>query len=76
MISELRGAALFSAHRGRAAKDVKSLADCLYRLAEFACDAGEAIAEIDLNPVKVMPEGRGVVVVDALIVPHSGSEGG
>jgi len=25
--------------------------------------------EIDLNPIKVLPQGQGCVVVDALIVP-------
>ncbi len=68
MIAETRGAALFGAVRGRPASDVKSLATCLYALADFAWHNAAAIAEIDLNPIKVLPEGRGCVVVDALIV--------
>jgi succinyl-CoA synthetase beta subunit len=68
MIAETRGAALLGAMRGRQASDVKSLATCLYALADFAWHHAAAIAEIDLNPIKVLPEGRGCIVVDALIV--------
>ncbi len=68
MIAETRGAALLGAMRGRRASDVKSLATCLYALADFAWHHAAAIAEIDLNPIKVLTEGRGCVVVDALIV--------
>jgi succinyl-CoA synthetase beta subunit len=68
MIAETRGAALFGAVRGRPASDVKSLAACLYALADFAWHHAASIAEIDLNPIKVLPENRGCVVVDALIV--------
>jgi acetyltransferase len=68
MIAETRGAALLGAVRGRPASDVKSLATCLYALADFAWHHAASIAEIDLNPIKVLPENRGCVVVDALIV--------
>jgi acetate---CoA ligase (ADP-forming) len=68
MIGETRGALLLGAARGREAADVKSLAGCLYALADFACDHADRIAEIDLNPIKVLLGQRGCVVVDALIV--------
>ena len=54
--------------RGKPAADVKALASCLYALADFAWHNADSIAEIDLNPIKALPEGRGCVVVDALIV--------
>jgi hypothetical protein len=71
MIAETRGAALLGAVRGSAAADVKSLAACLYALAGFACDHADSVAEIDLNPIKVLSGQRGCVVVDALIVTRS-----
>ena len=37
-------------------------------LSRFAADHAEQIAEIDLNPVIVHAQGRGLSVVDALIV--------
>jgi acyl-CoA synthetase (NDP forming) len=66
MIAETRGAALLGAMRGGKAADIKSLAACLYALADLAWHNADAIAEIDLNPIKVRPEG--CIVVDALIV--------
>ena len=68
MIAETRGAALLGAVRGGEAADVKSLAACLYALGDFASHNADHIEEIDLNPIKVLPQGRGVIVVDALIV--------
>ena len=67
MIAETRGAAFCSAFAAQAS-DVKSLATCLYALADFARHNAAAIAEIDLNPDQGSAEGRGCVVVDALIV--------
>ena len=68
MLSELRGAALLGAVRGRPAADVVSLADALERLGDFAWAHRDRIAEIDLNPIMVLPAGQGCVVADALIV--------
>jgi acyl-CoA synthetase (NDP forming) len=68
MIAETRGAALLEGIRGGEAADIESLAHCLYALGDFATHNAEHLAEIDLNPIKVLPKGRGCVVVDALIV--------
>jgi acyl-CoA synthetase (NDP forming) len=68
MIAETHGAALLGGLRGRAPADVKSLAACLYALADFAQHNADHLAEIDLNPIKVLVDGRGCAVVDALIV--------
>jgi hypothetical protein len=43
----------------------------MVRLSRFAAACGEKIAEIDLNPVMVLPKGQGVRIVDALIVPEN-----
>jgi acyl-CoA synthetase (NDP forming) len=68
MIAETRGAALLGAVRGKPAADVASLAACLYALGDFAWANADHLAEIDLNPIKALPEGQGCIVVDALIV--------
>ncbi len=72
MIAETRGAALLQSVRGGEAADIESLARCLYALGDFASHNAEHLAEIDLNPIKVLPKGRGCVVVDALIVTRQG----
>jgi len=68
MIAETKGAALLAPYRGGPGADVPSLIECLYGLADFAQKHSDLIAEIDLNPIKVLPQGKGCVVVDALIV--------
>jgi acyl-CoA synthetase (NDP forming) len=68
MIAETRGAAMLGEVRGRPAADIKSLAACLEALADFAQQNGDILEEVDLNPIKALPEGRGCMVVDALIV--------
>jgi succinyl-CoA synthetase beta subunit len=75
MIAETRGAALLGAIRGRPAADSASLATCLEALAEFAQQNADMIHEIDLNPIKALPEGRGCVVVDALIIARPPAKG-
>jgi acyl-CoA synthetase (NDP forming) len=69
MIHGLRASALFGPLRGAPPADVTALVDCLERLAAFAIAAGDQLASIDLNPIKVMPEGRGCRIVDALLIP-------
>jgi len=72
MIAELKGAKLFQPFRGRPELDVDALAELLSRMSVFAVAEQDAFASVDLNPVRVLPEGRGVAVLDALIVPESG----
>jgi hypothetical protein len=71
MIAETRGAAMLGSIRGRPAADVASLAACLEALADFAHHNADVLDEIDLNPIKALPQGCGCIVVDALIVARS-----
>ncbi|MGE3156431.1 MAG: acetate--CoA ligase family protein [Xanthobacteraceae bacterium] len=68
MIADTRGAAMLGAVRGGPPADVKSLVKCLYALSDFAWANRDHLQEIDLNPIKTLPDGHGCVVVDALIV--------
>jgi acyl-CoA synthetase (NDP forming) len=70
MISEIRGAPLLRGARGVPPCDVDSLIDCLETFADYAWADRDAIAGIDLNPIKVLPVGKGCLVVDALIIPQ------
>ena len=68
MVEEIRGRALLGSLRGGPPADVESLVRCLYGLSDFAAAHKTLIEEIDLNPIKVLPQGHGSVIVDALIV--------
>jgi hypothetical protein len=67
MVSALRSASLLDASRGRPAGDTASLVQCLYALADFPVAHADRIAEIDLNPIKILAVGEGCRIVDALI---------
>jgi acetate---CoA ligase (ADP-forming) len=71
MIAETRAGAMLGSVRGGPAADVKSVIACLHALSDFACAHADDLAEIDLNPIKALPEGQGCRVVDALIVTRS-----
>jgi acyl-CoA synthetase (NDP forming) len=69
MVGELRGSALLHGFRGGDMMDVSALAAAVSALSEFAADHATQISEVDLNPIIVLPVGRGVRVVDVVIVP-------
>src|SRR5882724_60243 len=67
MIGGLRGSALLRGARGRPPADVGALADALVRLATLADAQRERVRALDINPLVVLEEGRGVVAVDWLV---------
>jgi acyl-CoA synthetase (NDP forming) len=70
MIREIRGFAVLEGTRGAPPADVDALASMLAALSHFAAVNADLIESIDLNPVLVLPEGQGVVPLDALLVPR------
>jgi acetate---CoA ligase (ADP-forming) len=73
MIGEISGAGMLASVRGQPAADVKSIAGCLEALADFAQCNADVLDEIDLNPIKALPEG--CIAVDALIVARASVRG-
>jgi hypothetical protein len=68
MLQRLRAWPMLDGIRGSARADLDALAELMERLSIMVEMTGDAAAEIDLNPVFVYDAGKGVVVVDALIV--------
>jgi acetyltransferase len=66
MIHGLRTSALLTGFRGQPAADLTRLKESLLRVSALLTIAPE-IAELDLNPVKVLRAGSGVCVLDARI---------
>jgi len=64
---------LLNGVRGAVPADRDALAACLYAVSDFVVRSGGGIAELDLNPVKVLDQGQGCVVVDAVIIPFAAS---
>jgi acetate---CoA ligase (ADP-forming) len=68
MIREITSFALLDGARGRPKADVAALADLLLKVSDFVGANAQRIDELDLNPVWVGPVGRGVQVLDAVII--------
>jgi acyl-CoA synthetase (NDP forming) len=68
MLDRLRGAQLLGKLRVAPARDRVAFTVLVARLARLAGDFAGRIATIDLNPVLLHEDGRGVSVVDALVV--------
>jgi acetate---CoA ligase (ADP-forming) len=66
MIRSLKTFPLLTGYRGGPSYDVKSLEQVALRVSALVEDIPE-IGELDLNPAIVLPEGKGVSVVDARI---------
>lgn len=66
LIDRLKLRRVLAGLRGAPPADAAALADALWRLSHLAFDLREYIAEIDVNPVLVRPDGA--IAVDALVV--------
>ncbi len=70
-LHELKSFRMLEGVRGQPAADIAALADCIARVSWLAFDLKDLIAELDINPLSVLPQGRGVRIVDALVVPRA-----
>ncbi|MDR7418598.1 MAG: acetate--CoA ligase family protein [Armatimonadota bacterium] len=66
MVEETRAAAILKGVRGQPPSDVEALVGCLLRLSQLAVECPE-IAELDVNPMFVYPQGQGAAVADARV---------
>ncbi|MGY0059302.1 acetate--CoA ligase family protein [Streptomyces sp. LZ34] len=68
MLTELRGRALLDGVRGMPPCDVDALVEVVLRIQRMALELGDDLAELDVNPLMVLPRGQGAVALDALAV--------
>jgi acyl-CoA synthetase (NDP forming) len=64
---KLRCAPLFNGFRGRPRADLGAATDAILAVVGRVEEDPRSIVELDINPLLVLAEGRGVVVADALI---------
>ena len=75
MVHSVRSFPLLSGVRGEAASDLEALYEAIERLSQLAVELPD-IAELDINPLIVRPEGQGVVAADARIALAPSSRSG
>jgi acetyltransferase len=71
MIADVKGARLLEGFRGRPAADVAALADTLVRVSHMGAQLEGSLAELDINPLMVLPAGQGVKAADAVAIFRS-----
>jgi acetyltransferase len=59
---------LLQGFRGRPKADIDALADTLVKVSHLAVNLEGRLSELDINPLMVLPEGKGVKAADALAV--------
>ncbi|MBA7699283.1 hypothetical protein ES703_107974 [subsurface metagenome] len=70
MIRSIKAYSILKGVRGAPPCDIDSIKDCLLRLSQMVSEHPE-IAELDINPLIVYPEGEGCVVADSRILLKS-----
>jgi succinyl-CoA synthetase beta subunit len=68
MIGELKVAKLLQGYRGRLKGDVDALAAAIVAFSNMATALGDRLADAEINPLFVLPEGHGVRAADGLVV--------
>lgn len=68
MVESLKGKKLLYGARGAEPADVDALCDAIVKFSHLAWDYRDQIAEMDINPLIVLGNGKGVRAVDGLII--------
>ncbi len=68
MIAEVQGLKPLAGYRGKPAGDLAALAQAIAALSQLAAEPD--VAEAEINPLIVRPQGEGVVAVDAVVRMH------
>jgi acetate---CoA ligase (ADP-forming) len=68
MLTQLKGFALLNGYRGAPKADVGAAARAIVALCSAVLAGGDRLREVEVNPLLVMPEGKGAVAIDALVL--------
>ena len=71
MLRSLKGFKLLDGYRGAPKADVAAAAQAIAALGKAVLAGGERLREVEINPLLVLPEGRGAIAVDALVLLNS-----
>ncbi len=72
ILNRLRVAAILAGARGQPPADLDAAADAIVALSHLACDLGDALDALDINPLICGPSGA--VAADILLVPRRSSQ--
>lgn len=67
MLSETRAATLLSGVRGQSPFDLKAAANFVAALSRFGAATHGVLASVEINPLIVLPDGKGALGIDAVL---------
>ncbi|MBK8323614.1 MAG: acetate--CoA ligase family protein [Betaproteobacteria bacterium] len=74
LVGLTKASTLLAGFRGQPEADVDALVAAMVRLSQFAARHADRLAEMDVNPLIVLPKGQGVMALDAVIAcPEPGA---
>ena len=74
MIRSLKGFKMLDGYRGGPKCDIDALAELMVQVADYAVANKDNLCEMDLNPVFVYEQGKGVDIADAVIIRREAAE--
>jgi hypothetical protein len=74
LLASTRASRLLQSYRGRPAGDIEAFAQLLERLSQLGAAYADILEAVDLNPVAVLPQGRGAIVLDALVIARKSTK--
>ena len=76
MLAELKAFPLLTGYRGRAHGDVGAACAAIAAFSRAVLALGDAVQEVEVNPLLVRAEGQGVCMLDALVLAAPGARAG
>jgi acetate---CoA ligase (ADP-forming) len=67
MVKSVRGFPLLNGYRGSPKADIAALVKAIAGISHLAAANADRLVTFEVNPILVLPEGRGVVALDAVI---------
>ena len=67
-LGELKSAPLLAGYRGKPKADLNTAVDAIMAIQQYAISKSKELVELDVNPLLLCAEGKGVFAADALIV--------
>jgi len=66
-IDSTKGSKLLYGFRGKPKGDIEALIEVIVKVGEMTVDLAGRIDVLDINPLLILPDGKGVIAVDALV---------
>ena len=68
LLAGLKSAPLFAGYRGKSKADINAAVDAIMAIQQYAVSESGRLLELEVNPLLLCAEGKGVFAADALIV--------